>query len=361
MRKAVRVALVGANWGATHVKAWRNVPGVEVAAICTSRRETAEIAAAAHGIERPCWDWRELVADSAIDVVDVTVRPTIRAPIALAALEHGRHLLQPMPFALDLAQGRRLRDLAAAGGQVAMVESLHRYSPALIEMKRLIDSGAIGRVHSLRAHVRTGILFNPPPGYVYEWIVEGDSGASALRNFGAHLLHTLTWIFGPVAEVAARIATNLPELRFTDGSRKTNETADSAMLLARMESGADAAIDVSWCTPGFEGFALDAVGDAGRLVVTADVLGPQNARLRMAKVGAPLVEVGDFASPAGEDPRLVPLTGMCGRMASAVRGDAAARAEPDFDEAYGIMRLVEAAYRAHDERRWVAPSEIDPG
>jgi predicted dehydrogenase len=362
MSKPIRIALVGANWGATHVKAWQGVPGVEIAAICTSRRETAEKAAAEHGIARACWDWRALVADESIDIVDLTVRPTIRAPIAIAALEHRRHLLQPMPFALNLAQGLRLRDLAAASGKVAMVESLHRYAPAMIEMKRLLDSGAIGRVHSLRGYVRTGILFDPPPAYVYQWIVEADSGASALRNFGAQLLHTLTWMFGPVAEVAARIATNLPALRFTDGSRKANETADSAMLLARLESGADAAIDVSWVTPGFEGFALDAIGDAGRLIVTADVLGPQNARLRIARgVGASLADIEGLATPPGEDPRLLPLIRMCRRMAEAVRGDPLAVAEPSFDEAYAIMQLVEAAYLANEERRWVSPAEIAPG
>jgi len=313
-----------------------------------------------------------LVDDPAIDVVDVTVRPTIRMPIVFAALERGRHLLQPMPFALDIDQGRRLRDLAQTSGRVATIESLHRHAPAFRQMKALVDAGAIGTVHSVRGHVRTGILFAPPPDYVYRWITEAGSGASALRNVGAHLLHTLSWMFGPIAAVAGRLATNMPELQFTDGGRSRNETADSAAVLMRLASGADAVIDISWCTPGSEGFALDAVGDGGRLLITADGLGPQIAILRRADAPAgrlePVAIDARFercdTAPVTvrdiDDPRLFALTAMCDRLSSAVRGapGAGAGAAPSFDEGFDIMRVVEAVYRSHDEWRWVEVAEI---
>ena len=55
--KTLRVGIISANWGAmAHLPAWRGVPGVEVTAICTSRRETAEAAAARFGVARPFWD-----------------------------------------------------------------------------------------------------------------------------------------------------------------------------------------------------------------------------------------------------------------------------------------------------------------
>jgi predicted dehydrogenase len=80
--KPLRVGVIGANWGLNHIDAWRAVPGVEVAAICTSRRETAEAAARETDVPRPMWDAREMLADPTLDIIDVTPRPSIRAPLA---------------------------------------------------------------------------------------------------------------------------------------------------------------------------------------------------------------------------------------------------------------------------------------
>ena len=112
----MRVGVVGANWGLNHVAAWRSVPGVEVAAIRTAHRESAEAVAREQAIPKAYWDVDALLADDALDVIDVTPRPSIRAPIALRVLAAGKHLLQPIPFALDLAQAATVeRDAAAAG------------------------------------------------------------------------------------------------------------------------------------------------------------------------------------------------------------------------------------------------------
>jgi predicted dehydrogenase len=54
---SLRVGIISAAWGGfAHLPAWRALPGVEVTAICTSRRETAEAAAQRLGIARPFWD-----------------------------------------------------------------------------------------------------------------------------------------------------------------------------------------------------------------------------------------------------------------------------------------------------------------
>jgi len=85
--KPLRVGVIGANWGLNHIDAWRAVPGVEVAAICTSRRDTAEAAARETGVPRAMWDAQQLLADPTLDIIDVTPRPSIRAPLALQALQ----------------------------------------------------------------------------------------------------------------------------------------------------------------------------------------------------------------------------------------------------------------------------------
>jgi predicted dehydrogenase len=368
--RPLRVLLVGGNWGLIHLAAWRAVAGVEVIGICTAHQDTAEKAAAKHGLSKAFWHSNSAIVDPDVDFVDLSVRPTIREPLAFAALRAGKHVLQTLPFALSLATGTRLRAAAEASGCVAMIESLHRHSPVFRQFRDLVQSGAIGKVHSVKSHVRTGILLSPPAGWPYRWIVQRGSGASALRNFGAHLLHTLLWIFGPIHSVVAELATNHPELRLADGSVFPNETKDSGALLLRFLGGETATLDVSWCTPSGEGFLIDAVGDRGRACIVTDHLGPDNTRILRCgsdpndvlepvnldpKYTAELEAAGIDTHEAGS--RVVALAAMCRRAAIAASGGEA-DARPDFDEALHVMQVIEAAYRAHAERRWVSVEEL---
>src|SRR3546814_9655279 len=100
-----------------HLPGWRAVPGVEVVGICTSRRETAEAAAARCHVERPFWDAEAMAADPDIDIIDCGTRPNIRHAMVLAALRNGKHVYNGIPFAADLEQARQLRDAWRASGK----------------------------------------------------------------------------------------------------------------------------------------------------------------------------------------------------------------------------------------------------
>jgi len=361
----MRVGVVGANWGLNHVAAWRSIPDVEVAAICTAHRETAEAVARDRAIPQAYWEIDALLADESLDVIDVTPRPSVRAPIALRVLAAGKHLLQPIPFALNLAQASELERAATTARVVANVEVLHRHTPEFLRAKALIDEGFLGELYTVRGEVSTGILLDRPAPYIYSWITEPASGASTLRNFGAHLLHVLTWLFGDVTEVAAEIGTSMHEQVFTDGSRTPNGTADTAFALLRFAGGARGSLHTSWCTPASDGFRIDAAGSKGRLVLTAGAgrLGPDNAALatggahdlHLAKVDVPerFRELARTLTGVAADARGYPLAAMCYRLAEAVRTGDVAQAKPDFHEAHRVMRIVETAYAAAEGRTWL--------
>ena len=127
----LRVGLVGANWGASHAAAWRMVPGVQLAAVCTSKRETAEAAAQTLAADAAYWDAERMIAEADIDIVDVTTRPSVRVPIIQTALRAGKNVIQPMPFALDLEGGRAIADAASDARAVAVVEKSSPLCPCI--------------------------------------------------------------------------------------------------------------------------------------------------------------------------------------------------------------------------------------
>src|SRR5215207_1151480 len=97
----LRVGIVGAGFVARiHAEAYRRIPGlgVELRAVCASRRERAERCAEEHGVERVAADLGELLADPAIDLVDLCVPNNLHAPFAIAAARAGKHVAVEKPL-----------------------------------------------------------------------------------------------------------------------------------------------------------------------------------------------------------------------------------------------------------------------
>jgi len=347
----LRVGLIGANWRVTHIAAWRYVPGAQITAICTSHRHTAEAAAQAHGIEEAYWDIAALLRDAEIDIVDITPGWTSCASIALAALRAGRHVMHPLPLALDLPGARELLAAQRQNAKVVMVENLHRHSPTFMQAHAMIDAGMIGEVHTIHASVHTGMLLGQSTNYPYTWVAQRSSGVSALRKFGEHLLHTLIWLFGDIVELAANAQISLPRVQFTNGPSIESQTEDGASLLLRYASGANGTMDVSSRGPAGGGFLIYAAGTKGRLALKAEGLGPRKASLAFARItdsemSSVTIDARHRLVPdAPQGDTLESLAIMCRRVAEAVRGRAQ-QAAPKYSEACKVMQLVENAYLA---------------
>lgn len=361
--KKVRVGLVGANWGATHIAAWQSIPGVELAAVCTSSQMSAERVATAHGIPQAYGDPKELVANDTIDLIDVTTRPSIREPIIFSALEAGRHVIQPLPFALNLDHGRQLRDLARASGRVAMIENLHPYAPAYRQVKAMIDSGEIGELRNVRCYIRTNMLLDVPEGFTYLWTIDPASGASTIRNFGSHALHVMKWMIGDVERISTLLRISHPEVVRPDGPPVKTGTFDSSTALLSFTNGVDGVLDISWSMYGMNDFSLDINGSRGRVAITGEGLGPRAPQIVFTQAGKvparplpvdPAFRVGSTVE--AKDDTLEALSFWCQAAAAAVRGEGPAM--PNFDDAYEIMQVVEAGYKANEDQRWIHMEEF---
>ena len=113
----IRVGLVGASvdrgWAANaHIPALKALPDFQLAAVATTRQESADAVAQKHGIPHAFADWRELVRSPEVDLVIVTVKVGSHREPVLAALEAGKHVFCEWPLALDSAGAAEL--LAAA-------------------------------------------------------------------------------------------------------------------------------------------------------------------------------------------------------------------------------------------------------
>jgi predicted dehydrogenase len=366
---ALKVGIISANWGAfAHLPAWRAVPGVEVSAICTSRRETAESAAARCGIARPFWNALEMAADPNIDIIDCGTRPSIREAMVLACLNNGKHVYNAIPFAASLDGARVLRDAWASSGAVAAVDAFSEWLPAHRLAKEMLDQGFLGRPFGGTCVFNMSLFNTLNPRFPYNWFAQSGLGVSAVRNLGSHALHMLTFFFGEVGELVAHDGRLLDEWRAADGQAIKAETNDFANMLLRFTSGLVIQFQVSWNAPLGRGWYLDVFGSDGRIVLEAPSFPTcRDTTLRAGKLGGAGLELLEIpvrfkkTSAVGIDANCdiqpsYPMALSMDAMVQAIRGEG--RAHPDFDQAWRVEKLLEAVRRSAAERRWVRLDEI---
>jgi predicted dehydrogenase len=365
----LRVGIISANWGAVaHLPAWRAVEGVEVTAICTSRRETAVAAAERFQVARPFWEYDALCADPELDIVDCGTRPNLRLGMVMSALRYGRHVYNGVPFAARLDTARDMREACAASGKVGVVDAFAQWLPAHRLMREIIEGGELGAIFGGSCRFNTALFNAPRPNFPFNWFSEPATGVSALRNMGSHMLHVVMALLGPIADVVADDRLVQREWSFENGETLAPHNNDFANALLRFQSGAILPMQIGWSAACGEGWAIDLLGERGRLSATASENFPtsKGCILRMGKRGGSMEDVsipqrltradGVAVDWNASMPAVFPMALAMRSMVDAIEGRA--KAAPDFERGWQVELALEAIRRAAEERRWVSLNEI---
>ena len=217
--KTYRIGLLGAGFmGRTHSWCWQSLPyfysglpfRVELAAVATSRPETAERARAELGYARVHADAEALVADPEIDIVDIATPNHLHRDALLGALRHGKAVYCDKPLTGDIASALAI-EAAVAGTDTSRVQMVfhNRFFPATLRAKQIIESGTLGEPVSFRLeYLHSG---NVPEGKRLAWKDRRDFGAGVLYDLGSHAVDLLTWLCDrPIVDVFARQKTLHP-------------------------------------------------------------------------------------------------------------------------------------------------------
>lgn len=383
MADKLKVGIISANWSLkVHGAAWRRIEGVEVAAICTSRQETAERAARDYDIPKAYWNHEEMSADPDLDIIDVGTRPSFRLPMVMAALRNGKHVYDALPFAVNLADAEAMRDAQQAAGVVGVVDAQFRWAPHAQQMKAMIDSGFIGRPLGFNVQLMLPLVEHEGKPYAYSaysehtdpyyWLAEKSSGGSAWRNFATHSLLFLTHLIGPVEEATGMLTTGVPEWHLPNGEVLCPETHDLGSATLRMANGAIGSLQAGWCVPDTEGWRVEIWGDRGRLLLVDDSFGnfpsarlyAGDARLltfgqrtcEEVSIDPTLYAVPGMANTTAEPRPFAAMDWMFSDMVKAIRNGT--EGSPSFTEAAAVHRVVEAVEQANNERRWIRMADM---
>ena len=179
----------------------REVPELTVDAVASRDPERARTYAASQGIPRSL-DYEALLADKSVDIVYITLPPSMHAEWSLRALRAGKHVLCEKPMAANAAQARAVADAVRDGGRVYMEAFHYPYHPFARRVRDLLDTRAIGALESAEAH------FQIPGKFIAAGNIRRQSalGGGAMMDAGCYPLHVLRGLLGEVEEVLEAVA-----------------------------------------------------------------------------------------------------------------------------------------------------------
>lgn len=365
----IGVGLIGTGFmGKCHAIAWSavravfgDVPPVRLVHLGEADEALARRRAGEFGFERASGDWRRVVEDPEVTVVSVTTPNQFHPEMAIAALEAGKHVWCEKPMAPLFADAERMAKAAETSGTVAALGYNYIQSPAIRQIGRLLEEGAIGTVNHLRIEMDEDFMADAEA--PFNWKHDKASGYGALDDFAVHPLSLVSTLFGRVASVMTDMAMPVAERRDGTGAMRAVETFDVASSLVRLENGVSGTLLVNRAAWGRKGrIQFQVFGSHGTIVfdqerfnevqlyLTSDKPAEQGFRTILA---APVHEpYGRFIPAPGHglgfnDLKVIEAHELARRMA----GQDARLVE--FAEGLEIERTVHAMARSHEKRAWV--------
>lgn len=238
---------------------------------------------------RAATDWREIVAAPDIDAVIVATVHDALAPITLAAIQHGKHVLVEKPAARSAAELEPLLAEAERRRAIVRVGFNHRYHRAFRKARELVDQGALGELMFIRARYGHG----GRPGYDKEWrAVPEVSGGGECVDQGMHLIDLSRWFLGEFVKTQGFVHTYYWDM----------PVEDNAFMLLRTARDQVAWLHATW-SEWKNMFSMEIYGKTGKLQI--DGLGGSYGTERLTwyrmlpEMGPPETTAWEY--PMGDD------------------------------------------------------------
>ncbi len=379
----VRIGLIGTGFmGKSHAMAYRAMPSVfspppavpVLEMLAEATEELARQGAESLGFARWTADWRALVTDARVDVVDIPAPNHLHKEMAVAAAAAGKHIYCEKPLALTAADALVMTQVAEAAGVKTLVGFNYLKNPAAGLAKEIVEAGDIGEVVHFRGVFDQDAMADPRASH--SWRHErARAGAGTLGDLGAHVISMAEYLVGDIVEVCGQVQTIIDERPVVaagggyrdraeaDSPMRAVENEDQAQFLLRFAGGAAGTIESSriargrklhlcWEVTGTRGalyFDQERMNEiklyraddpAGRHGFKTIYIGPEHphygaffpiAGLGLGYNDQKTIEVHDLIAAIADDRPLY----------------------PDFRAGWQVSRVIDAVLQSAHERRWV--------
>ncbi|HKR69911.1 MAG TPA: Gfo/Idh/MocA family oxidoreductase [Streptosporangiaceae bacterium] len=371
----LRVAVVGTgSWAQrAHLPGWQRDGRAEVVAVADTNAQALAAAAEKFGVPKAVADYRELLEDPDIDVVDVVTGNRPHFGVSWDALQAGKHVLCEKPVHPDYRKTREAADLAAAKGLKTKVGFTFRYAPAIQFARRLIDEGYVGEPYLFNGYEQNSQWIDPatPLRQVDPSADPQRLAVSSIEGYGAPIIDIMHWWLGsPLQAVVGTMRNFVPVRMVRDTGQMTRANIDDGdMWIAEFGSGALASIQSSYVTVGnYPGIEARIYGSEGAIIVRlVDEFGICQTIKTARKDAVEFVErdIPHRFFPAGghsgEPWEYLFYSNLISDFITEIGGDRPA-CQGDFAQAALVQETINAFEASYRQRAWVNfPLEGDGG
>ncbi|HTR96700.1 MAG TPA: Gfo/Idh/MocA family oxidoreductase [Candidatus Acidoferrales bacterium] len=332
-RKTLKIGLIGVGAAAqvNHIPALRKVEGLELVALCDRDPEKAQRVAQKFGVPKAFARIEDLLELDGLDAVDVCTPNYLHAPMALAALEAGKHVLCERPLARSSDEAATMLKAAKKADRWLVCAVQHRFRPDAQLLRRFVEKGDLGEIFFAKA----GWLRQKTEWDSDEWRRQKrESGGGVVLDLGFPMLDLSLWVLGQpkVESVTASVHRN-----------RKGEVEDSATAFFRLAGGATLTLELTWGLLMEKDFAyLNLFGSGG-----AALLNP--FRVHKGMHGT-LVNVTPTFETSRNQYRQS-MEAQVEHFADTLRSDR--KPMGSAEEILGVMELMDAVYRSAEQGKEV--------
>lgn len=375
-KPSIKIGQIGTGYiGKTHAIAYSAAPSVfelsaniELSALADIDAARVKQKAQAWGFDRYTTDWKAIIQDPEIDVVDICTPNYLHEEMALAAMEAGKAIYMEKPLALTYASAKNLAEIAAAKNIKTLVGFNYMRNTAVQYIKQLIDTDVIGDVVQFRGQHNEDYMASAdaPAG----WRTERKKGGSgALGDLGAHIINMAQFLVGDIDRVCGMAQQVFAQRPVVESDQMaTVENEDAAYALVQFSNGARGTIETSRVAWGAKlGLCFEVIGTKGairydqerlseiQLYLADDAEEQQGFKTILMGPAHPDYENFCVASGHGmgfNDMKIIEIRDLIeGIMGNRILW-------PDFSAAAAVNAVMEAIEISDKEKQWVALSDL---
>lgn len=375
------IGLVGYQFmGKAHSNAYRQVNRffdlpmqVRMKTICGRTEAGVKEAAEKFGWEGYATDYRDMLNDPEIDVIDVATPGNTHCEIACAAAEAGKMVWCEKPIGNTLEEAEKIREAVRKNGRPSVVFHNYRKAPAMALAKQMIDQGRLGDIYHVRAVYLQDWIVDPQFPLVWR-LDKSKAGSGAHGDLGAHIIDAARYLAGDFDEVVGCMHTFIKQRPLVGeiddklGASASTETGevtvdDAALFLAKFKCGALGTFEATRFALGRKNHnKIEINGSKGSIVFNLERMNEleyYNNSDPSEVHGFRVIQATQGDHPyAGHYWPTAHIIGYEHTFINLVADAVAAIAEgrepsPNIEDGYQNQRVLDAVERSNESRGWV--------
>ncbi len=290
----LKVGVIGAGVGRVHLSGYQALGDeVEIVSLCDLDQVRLKEAGDKFNVPQRYTNVDKMLAAGEVDAVSVCLPNSLHAPVSIAALEAGLHVLCEKPLADTVTSAQKIVEAAATASTKFMICFNRRYRRDVQWMKKLVETGKLGRIYQVKA------------GWVREkgipggWFADKEmAGGGPLIDLGVHMLDSVMWLLDYPTPLTASgsVQANFGPRQlktWATGPTKPYTVEDSALGFIRLAGDITLILETNWAShakPGMDDFYITLMGTEGTLeLYVANYTSENTLTLYTEESGAPML------------------------------------------------------------------------